>query len=553
METNIESNLVEEIGEAKYIMSKKKEIFRKQIRTKKHNELFHKKRFELLNFDKSSSKEPIDQMMSSENAMNSVLQEIIINQKSRINDQYQMHQQEQLANLSLYYWHLQDYLDKICSDIKNQYLRNEVDSPDLSKNIKILKLYTSKIDEYPHIATFVLDNKIIQTLQQILTFPSLNIKNLQLDTAQIISNLTYSDADNIEKILENNLSLIDILVQVLKDQDNQYSTHAIYSLANMSQEYLDVRDEALKRGVSECIIEKYKQNKANKAFIEQLIWFIAIFSVGPHPYELIRCFVPILDEQLGLQSQSQENIKYITFALKNLSQGDEDKIQQILSMKNIKKLLQLSSKGLDKVPQNIYQIITNLTFGNSDQIMLFTDFFQQLINLEVLEHLSYGFEKISKNIKIEVCQSINNLMCSSYQAIEHILNHRYLLSKILAYIQTGNFIYKKELILAFGNFCINGTSAQINFMRQRGLFSILMDSFQYEDPEITLSTLEGIYRLLELGKEFQKSQQNYNGNQVLLAFENLGLSNCLMNLQKDPNESIYEKCEQIILNFYDYQ
>ncbi|EAR88552.2 importin subunit alpha, putative (macronuclear) [Tetrahymena thermophila SB210] len=523
METNVENNIADEIDEAKYIISKKKEIFRKQIRAKKHNELFHKKRFELLNQDKSSSKEPIDQMMSTENAMPSVLQEIIINQK-----------------------HLQDYLDKICGDIKSQYLRNEVDSPDLAKNIKILKLYTSKIDEYPHIATCVLDNKIIQTLQQILTVPSLNIKNLQLDTAQIISNLTYSDADNIEKILENNLSLIDILVQVLKDQDNQYSTHAIYCLANMSQEYLDVRDEALKRGVSECIIEKYKQNKANKAFVEQLIWFIAIFSVRPHPYELIRGFIPILDEQLGLQGQSQENIKYITFALKNLSEGDEDKIQQILQMKNIKKLLYLSSKGQDKVPQNIYQIITNLTFGNVDQIM-------QLINLEVLDHLSYGFEKISKNIKIEVCQSINNLMCSSYQAIEHILNHRYLLSKILAYIQTGNFIYKKELILAFGNFCIHGTSSQINFMRQRGLFSILMDSFQYEDSEITLSTLEGIYRLLELGKEFQRSQQNYDGNQVLLAFENLGLSNSLMSLQKDPNERIYEKCEQIILNFYEYQ
>lgn len=90
---------------------------------------------------------------------------------------------------------------------------------------------------------------------------------------------------------------------------------AIYSLANMSQEYLDVRDEVLKRGAAEFIVEKYKQNKQNKKFQEHILWFIAIFSVRPHPYELvniikyeeidyflfiqIRCFIPILDELLS--------------------------------------------------------------------------------------------------------------------------------------------------------------------------------------------------------------------------------------------------------------
>lgn len=63
-----------------------------------------------------------------------------------------------------------------------------------------------------------------------------------------------------------------------------------------------------------------------------------------------------------------------------------------------------------------------------------------LLKLGVLDLLSQGFEKVSKNIKMEICQSINNLMCGDQEVIQHVLDHRYLTSKIFTYVQTGNYI-----------------------------------------------------------------------------------------------------------------
>jgi len=61
-----------------------------------------------------------------------------------------------------------------------------------------------------------------------------------------------------------------------------------------------------------------------------------------------------LDEQLALQSATNDNTRLIAMALKELSDGDEDKIQGVLDMKNIKLLISLATRSANSVPLLIY-------------------------------------------------------------------------------------------------------------------------------------------------------------------------------------------------------
>jgi hypothetical protein len=73
-------------------------------------------------------------------------------------------------------------------------------------------------------------------------------------------------------------------------------------------------------------------------------------------FQQIRAFLPILDEQLALQSATNDNTRFIAMALKELSDGDgdEDKIQGILDMKNFKLLISLATRSANSVPLLIY-------------------------------------------------------------------------------------------------------------------------------------------------------------------------------------------------------
>lgn len=77
-------------------------------------------------------------------------------------------------------------------------------------------------------------------------------------------------------------------------------------------------------------------------------------------------FLGILDQQLAIQNAQSDNTRFILMALKELSDGDSEKIKAILQLKNIKSLLSLTTRGTDKVPLLAYQIIANLTFGSPD-------------------------------------------------------------------------------------------------------------------------------------------------------------------------------------------
>lgn len=61
-----------------------------------------------------------------------------------------------------------------------------------------------------------------------------------------------------------------------------------------------------------------------------------------------------MDEQLALQSATNDNTRLIAMALKELSDGDEDKIQGVLDMKNIKLLISLATRSANSVPLLIY-------------------------------------------------------------------------------------------------------------------------------------------------------------------------------------------------------
>lgn len=93
--------------------------------------------------DEGESKK--DNELNSENAMKSIVYEMINKRENVV-----------------------EYLQKVCSEIKSEYLHSEIDTTQMHDKLKMLRIYSLKVDEFPFIGECLIECGVLSVLIEIV-------------------------------------------------------------------------------------------------------------------------------------------------------------------------------------------------------------------------------------------------------------------------------------------------------------------------------------------------------------------------------------------------
>jgi len=119
--------------------------------------------------------------------------------------------------------------------------------------------------------------------------------------------------------------------------------------------------------------------------------------------------------------------------------------------------------------------------------------------------------------------------------------------RLIQLIKTSDFDIKKEAAWALSNATSGGSPEQIRYMVNEGLIEPLLDLLQTSEPRIVLVALEALDNLLRVGdRDARESHVNEYASEI----EKLHGIDRLEELQKHPNQEIYDRAVQILENYF---
>ena len=91
-------------------------------------------------------------------------------------------------------------------------------------------------------------------------------------------------------------------------------------------------------------------------------------------------------------------------------------------------------------------------------------------------------------------------------------------------------------------------SSQIDVFSKKEIFECLLDNFNYDYYQSNCLVLDTLYYLLKISR--QKGSDHLNS--TLRILELCNFPNILEELQKHPEQTVYDISTKIIVDFYDY-
>ena len=289
-----------------------------------------------------------------------------------------------------------------------------------------------------------------------------------------------------------------------------------------------------------------------------------------------------------LNTESEEIIKIATWALCNLSRGQEididkqkcavsafakvivdtthnipidtikealDGLKNLISYKDnafliesgvIDRLYQLCQIDTDKILPGTVSVLSHVSYGGNEDCMViitsgFLDVFYKI--------LQKSDDLISVLLKQDVLWILSNLtVCDDQEIIQKVIGELDHFKILMNYCFHGKIKVRKEAIWTLCNVTLNGSNDQMNSLVQHGIFKMFQENLRFEsDPDIIKTVLEATENILTAGAE-----QGDKFEEVYLdLMENNFLFDRLEQLLKHENTDIYKNALRVIENFCD--
>jgi hypothetical protein len=240
-------------------------------------------------------------------------------------------------------------------------------------------------------------------------------------------------------------------------------------------------------------------------------------------------------------SESNDVRTDIAWGLSYLSDGDEDRIQMVMSSG----VVPLCMRIIEECPDNksllvpTVRCIGNFVTGSDTQ----TD---AVLQAGFLRHAQTLLDHPSKAIKKDTCWIISNIAAGNKKQItalfEDFLPHG-LVSKFIQLASESSWEVRKEAVWAICNILTCGTDRHMIYLVQEHCIKVLCDVLQVQqDVRLLLTVMDAFEKLLEADEEHERNYQ--------LLMDECGGVDHLENLQEHPNNDIYEKASALILRYF---
>ena len=277
------------------------------------------------------------------------------------------------------------------------------------------------------------------------------------------------------------------------------------------------------------------EDPSNLSHLGIVVWTISNLCRGkPSPpstltVEAILPLVSLLDRPI-----TEEIMVDVLWALSYLSDGNEEKIEEVFSSGVTPKLIKLLEDDTVRYKKLIIRILGNFVSGSEHQ----TD---GVLDSGLFSLLAGLMGSQSKEVRKNSCWLASNIARGNHEQITKLVRKKKVVQELVASAMHDRWDVRKEALWALVNICVCGNPSHVlSLVQADGLGPLVMVlSLENADVALLIGALDAIKNVLELNDHHMRLFEEHDGTDYLEQLQ-----------ESHPDDVVYGKARSLIEDFF---